>query len=182
MHGASDDDMSGIPSPIEASKVMEESTSESASLKTVTGETEWIQQAIKSTSGIEWLKDTVLETVLSTFHSTNSNVHVLDTVFIDEVSTKPKQIKFARKSIILVPLHQNKHWTVSVIYTAHNKIEFYDSLADKAYTLDAQRRLTNFMQNLVVKDAPLEQQSKLRSQFAMKWAFREISCCTAELQ
>jgi len=135
-----------------------------------------IERAMRSMTDPQWLNDEAMQRVLQVFET--NDAHVLDPVLIEDDPSQPKRIQLHGKTIMLVPLAQNKHWTVSHVDLSQMRIEHYNSLADSGYAADAKRRLLAFLQVVTVKDSPAEGAVKLNSQLVGDWVFRSIVCAS----
>jgi len=162
-------DKSGIDSLIKASILvnMEDVTHEHE-----THETLDIEKAIKSTIGSQWLNDEAVQRVLQVFET--DDAHVLDPLLVEDDSSRSKRIQLHGKTIILAPLAQNNHWTISHIDLSQRRIEYYDSLADSKYAADAEKRLSAFLRSVSVKDNLAD--GAVEPQSVSDWAFCRVVC------
>lgn len=112
-----------------------------------------LKVAYESVVGMNWLNDEALRRVLHTCQTDDiwiADVLALDNVTNDFITVK-KQVDLSGKKQLLIPLYQYKHWTMSYVDLTTKTIHYYDSLNQRGYKADAEKKLLLFAKNRLSK-------------------------------
>lgn len=146
-----------VPCPSSGLSALPEETtgnSNSISSASVTVSNEGLEASAKLISG-DWLNSTVIDTVLRLFEV--KHVHLFDPTYVP-VNNREKVYnqrnyppKIGNSTTLVVPLHNNEHWTIGILDRRSNRWAHYNSLSTSGDNDDRHAALIEFSRFLFDK-------------------------------